>query len=120
MITANISWKNANKGNGIEVARLQGSPLITPLNIKKVRGSPIKPPSEKLSPGAWLSIPSTSWLKRRLPLPTKPLVLGVLKVSEELNGLGIITEAIRIDEFTGKKFTFFTDPDGLPLEIYQR
>lgn len=28
-------------------------------------------------------------------------------------------EEIRVDEFTGKKFTFFKDPDGLPLEIYQ-
>lgn len=34
--------------------------------------------------------------------------------------LGIKTEEIRIDEFTGKKFTFFTDPDGLPLELYQK
>ena len=28
-------------------------------------------------------------------------------------------EPIRIDEYTGKKFTFFSDPDALPLEIYQ-
>ena len=27
--------------------------------------------------------------------------------------------SIRIDEFTGKPFTFFQDPDGLPLELYQ-
>lgn len=27
-------------------------------------------------------------------------------------------EPIRIDEYTGKKFTFFFDPDGLPLELY--
>lgn len=32
----------------------------------------------------------------------------------------VATEPIRIDEFTGKKFAFFTDPDGLPLEIYER
>lgn len=38
----------------------------------------------------------------------------------ELNVKGIVTEPIRIDEFTGKKFTFFTDPDGLPLELYQK
>ncbi len=44
----------------------------------------------------------------------------VLQVSKELNEKGITTEPIRIDEFTGKQFTFFTDPDGLPLEIYQR
>lgn len=31
----------------------------------------------------------------------------------------IEVEAIRVDELTGKKFTFFSDPDGLPLELYQ-
>lgn len=29
-------------------------------------------------------------------------------------------EGVRIDPFTGKRFTFFNDPDGLPLEIYQQ
>lgn len=28
-------------------------------------------------------------------------------------------EPIRIDELTGKQYTFFKDPDGLPLELYQ-
>jgi glyoxylase I family protein len=28
-------------------------------------------------------------------------------------------ESIRIDEFTGRRFTFFSDPDGLPLELYE-
>lgn len=37
----------------------------------------------------------------------------------ELNALGIETEPIRIDEFTGKKMTFFKDPDGLPLELHE-
>ncbi|CAG9613040.1 2-epi-5-epi-valiolone epimerase [Bacillus rhizoplanae] len=32
---------------------------------------------------------------------------------------GIQTEAIRIDEITGKRFVFFQDPDGLPLELYE-
>lgn len=31
---------------------------------------------------------------------------------------GVITEPIRIDEHTGRQFTFFADPDGLPLELY--
>ena len=44
----------------------------------------------------------------------------VAKVASVLNERDVATEAIRIDEFTGKKFTFFTDPDGLPLEIYER
>src|SRR3954471_3076831 len=29
-------------------------------------------------------------------------------------------EPVRIDEHTGKRFTFFADPDGLPLELYER
>ncbi|MEH2308097.1 SMU1112c/YaeR family gloxylase I-like metalloprotein [Nostoc sp.] len=36
-----------------------------------------------------------------------------------LNSQGVGTENIRIDEITGKKFTFFKDPDNLPLEIYE-
>jgi glyoxylase I family protein len=32
----------------------------------------------------------------------------------------IAVEPIRIDEITNKKFTFFTDPDQLPLEIYEK
>ena len=38
----------------------------------------------------------------------------------DLKSKGIQTEDIRIDENTGKKFTFFEDPDGLPLELYER
>lgn len=40
-------------------------------------------------------------------------------VVQELNSAGIETEAIRWDEFTGKKMTFFKDPDGLPLELHE-
>lgn len=42
----------------------------------------------------------------------------VEKTAAELNEKGIETEPIRIDEITGKKFTFFKDPDNLPLEVY--
>ncbi|MGI2113764.1 SMU1112c/YaeR family gloxylase I-like metalloprotein [Shewanella frigidimarina] len=31
----------------------------------------------------------------------------------------ISVEPVRIDEYTGKQYTFFSDPDGLPLELYQ-
>lgn len=65
-----------------------------------------------------------------VPRPSRPEAAGlrhlafevddVQEVSAKLNEKGIVTEPIRIDEFTGKAFTFFTDPDGLPLEIYQR
>ncbi len=37
----------------------------------------------------------------------------------ELHKLGVNCEAIRIDPNTGKKFTFFADPDNLPLELYE-
>ena len=37
----------------------------------------------------------------------------------ELNKRGIITEPIRFDIYTGKKMTFFYDPDNLPLEIHE-
>lgn len=44
---------------------------------------------------------------------------SVEKVTAQLNQQGITTEPIRIDEYTGRAFTFFSDPDGLPLELYQ-
>ena len=37
----------------------------------------------------------------------------------ELNKKGILTEPIRVDAYTGKKMTFFFDPDNLPLEIHE-
>ncbi len=43
----------------------------------------------------------------------------VQQVKSYLEGNGIDVEPIRVDEFTGKSFTFFADPDGLPLELYQ-
>ena len=36
-----------------------------------------------------------------------------------LKSKGVQIEDIRIDEITGKRFTFFKDPDKLPLEIYE-
>jgi len=38
---------------------------------------------------------------------------------EHLSKNGIVTEPIRIDEITNKKFTFFSDPDNLPIELYE-
>ncbi|MBS87459.1 VOC family protein [Sphingobium sp.] len=37
-----------------------------------------------------------------------------------LDAAGGACEPIRIDEYTGQRFTFFTDPDGLPLELYEQ
>ncbi|WP_050184036.1 SMU1112c/YaeR family gloxylase I-like metalloprotein [Domibacillus robiginosus] len=38
----------------------------------------------------------------------------------ELEKKGVVVEPIRIDKGTGRRFTFFSDPDGLPLELYER
>ena len=38
---------------------------------------------------------------------------------EELSRKGIKCEPVRTDEFTGKRMTFFRDPDDLPLEIHE-
>lgn len=37
----------------------------------------------------------------------------------ELSEKGVICEAVRIDEYTGKAFFFIFDPDNLPVEFYQ-
>ncbi|RWY50047.1 SMU1112c/YaeR family gloxylase I-like metalloprotein [Mucilaginibacter gilvus] len=37
-----------------------------------------------------------------------------------LNECNVVTEPIRIDETADKRFTFFADPDGLPLELYEK
>ncbi len=46
-------------------------------------------------------------------------VENIEEVVNELKKEDILCEDIRIDEFTGKKFTFFQDPDRLPLELYE-
>lgn len=39
--------------------------------------------------------------------------------AKELEDKGVKTEGVRIDEYTGKKFCFFYDPNGQPLELYE-
>lgn len=38
----------------------------------------------------------------------------------ELKAQAIAVEDVRIDEYTGRRYTFFADPDGLPIEFYER
>ena len=40
-------------------------------------------------------------------------------IINHLNKNQIVSEPIRIDEFTGKRFTFISDPDDLPIEFYE-
>ncbi len=63
------------------------------------------------------------------PRPSYPEACGLRHVAfavadveatvAELEAKGIHVEPIRIDIHTGKKATFFADPDGLPLELYE-
>ena len=46
-------------------------------------------------------------------------VADVAAAIEHLQAHSVPCEPIRTDEFTGRRFTFFTDPDGLPLEFYE-
>ena len=43
----------------------------------------------------------------------------VAKAAKELDKLDVPHEAIRIDEYTNRRFFFFQDPDGLPIELYE-
>ena len=46
-------------------------------------------------------------------------VKNVAQAKLYLESQNIPVEEIRVDEITGKKFTFFADPDNLPLELYE-
>jgi glyoxylase I family protein len=61
--------------------------------------------------------------------PTRPeaaglrhLAFAVDSIDEAALGLkerGVAVEEVRVDEHTGKRFTFFFDPDNLPIELYE-
>ena len=46
-------------------------------------------------------------------------VESVEQTVKELAEVGIDCEPIRVDAYTGKKMTFFQDPDGLPLDLHE-
>ena len=52
---------------------------------------------------------------RHLALRVPDIEVAVHKLRQH----EVAVEGIRIDEYTGKRFTFFADPDGLPLELYE-
>ncbi|GAB3850021.1 VOC family protein [Hymenobacter terrigena] len=47
-------------------------------------------------------------------------VPDVAAAIRHLEAHGVACEPVRVDELTGRRFTFFADPDGLPLEFYER
>lgn len=68
-------------------------------------------------------------IKNAPPRPSYPEACGLRhlafkvdnidQVVEELTLRGVVCEPIRNDTFTGKKMTFFQDPEGLPLELHE-
>lgn len=46
-------------------------------------------------------------------------VVDVAQCKAQLEQAGVAVEIIRVDEYTGRRFVFFADPDGLPLELYE-
>jgi glyoxylase I family protein len=53
---------------------------------------------------------------RHLAFEVENIEDAILQLSDHR----VVTEPIRIDEHTGKRFIFFADPDGLPIEFYER
>lgn len=63
------------------------------------------------------------------PRPSRPeaaglrhLAFAVADLEAEVAALerdGFEVEPVRVDPYTGRRFTFFQDPDGLPLELYE-
>lgn len=56
-------------------------------------------------------------------LGLRHLALAVTDIQAEMTRLvafGITVEPLRIDPYTHKTYTFFSDPDGLPIELYQQ
>ncbi|MNF61430.1 Glutathione transferase FosA [compost metagenome] len=61
--------------------------------------------------------------------PSRPEACGLRHLAFRVQALdpviahleqhGVAVEPVRVDELTGSRFTFFADPDGLPLELYE-
>ena len=64
------------------------------------------------------------------PRPTHPEAAGLRHLAfevahlndelKELERLGVPHEVVRTDPYTGKRFVFLQDPDGLPIELYEK
>ena len=65
-----------------------------------------------------------------VPRPSRPEAAGLRHLAfevddietalKQLQKLGVVAEGVRVDEFTDKKYTFFPDPDGLPIELVEK
>jgi glyoxylase I family protein len=67
------------------------------------------------NPPARPSYPEAAGL-RHLAFEVEDIQAAVNELIEQQ----VLVEDIRVDEATNKKFTFFADPDGLPIELYEQ
>lgn len=81
----------------------------------------------RLPDGTQIELFSFAGAPTRLSQPEarglRHLALAVVHLESEVRRLtaaGVNVEPIRTDEATGKQYTFFPDPDGLPIELYER
>jgi Lactoylglutathione lyase and related lyases len=80
----------------------------------------------EVSPGVQLELfsfpdapPRPSWPEAQGLRHLAFVVADVDAAMAELTVRGVVCEAVRVDEYTGKRFVFFADPDGLPIELYE-
>jgi len=80
----------------------------------------------QLPDGSQIELFSFHDAPKRLSYPEaqglRHLALAVDNIEQavaELVKKGVQVEAIRVDEYTGKRFVFFADPDDLPIELYE-
>ncbi|PKL24060.1 MAG: VOC family protein [Spirochaetae bacterium HGW-Spirochaetae-3] len=69
------------------------------------------------------------WFQNPPPRPDAPEAAGLRHLAfavadieasrAALESRGVTVEPVRVDPATGKRYTFFKDPDGLPLELYE-
>ena len=80
----------------------------------------------EVSPGVQLELFSFPSPPKR---PSRPEAQGLRHLAFSVSDIdavvatlaerGVVCEPIRVDEFTGRRFTFFADPDDLPIELYE-
>ena len=89
------------------------------MNLKKVHHIAIIGSNYEKSKHFYVDLLGFSIIRENYRPERDDAVDSVDDTVRELNKRGIITEPIRLDTYTGKRMTFFHDPDNLPLEIHE-
>jgi glyoxylase I family protein len=92
-------WREARRSWKLDLALPDGSQV----ELFSFEGRPARP----------------SWPEARGLRHLAFAVADVAAAKARLESQGVNVEDIRVDEYTGRRFTFFADPDELPLELYE-